>query len=217
MTMSNALLKEEYFSYQDDIFPFFTKNTHLLDEYDDVRIECYREITDLPAISDKEGHDYDLRGDTLLVTYRDIVIGGGKVVGKFPDDKHRIPLDDEYLSLENLFPELKLAEVPYCEFTRMSVLKGFRSPHLLHAIINELVLFSIAKGYKYMFSVSSMAQARCNRQGIRAIGLPFEYTIHKDIEVPNDHGKYGDLKVYLSSLEFPSEWKGITNRRASNI
>tara|TARA_A200000113_G_C8866989_1_gene355169 strand:- start:2573 stop:3220 length:648 start_codon:yes stop_codon:yes gene_type:complete len=207
--MNKNIIENEYFPIFGDIFPFFTKQSQLLQEYDEVRIECYRELTKLPEINDNNGHDYDHRADTLIVTYKDIVIGGGKVVGKFPGDQHLIPLDDSELNLEKQFKDFNLDQVPYCEFTRMSILKPFRSPKLLHAISNELILYSIAKGYKYMFSVSSLAQARCNRQSAKVLGLPFEYNIHTNMEVPNHNNKYGDLKVVISSLEFPSHWKGI--------
>ncbi len=183
----------------------------MLTEFDDVRAACYGEIKGLPRVFDRSEHAYDPVSDTLLVTYKDIVIGGARIVGKFPEDSKGIPMDSDELSLEDLFPEFQLKDVPYCEFTRLAVVKSFRSLDLLHYIFTEMVSYSIAKGYKYLFSISSLAQARCNKQAAKAIGLPFEYKIHKDIEIPDKKGKYGELKVCISSLELPDHWKGIRN------
>jgi len=194
------------------IFPFFTDDTGLFEEYEEVRRTCYKEMIGLPTMEDTPNLSVVHYRDLLVVTYYDVVIGGGKIVGRFPGDTHTLPMEDESFLLPEIFPGFNLNENPYCEFTRLSLLPAVRSQALLHWMFIEMVSFAIAKGYKYIFSVASLRQARCNRLGAKSIGLPNEYKIYKNYEMPNQQKKYGDYRAYLSSLELPLEWRGIKNQ-----
>lgn len=205
--------RENNVAYDENFFSFYSKDKNCIQHFNLIRRNCYSEIEGLPR---EFGNDNEYKKDycqNLIVTYRDRkIIGGGRIIGKKPNAKNRIPLDTDELDLENLFPELNLKNTAYCEFGRISLLKEFRNRDLVYMIFHELVSLAVVSGYKYVFSVAPLGQTRLYKQGAIALGLPYEYKIYKDLKVPDSAGKYGSLAVVISYVELPKSWKGYMSR-----
>ncbi len=198
---------------QSDISLFFTRNERLLNDYYDVRQHCYSEIEGLEPNFYGGKDEYDEICDTLVIAYKNIIIGGARIIGKTPGSSNNIPMNRDALPVEEIFSDLQLHRVPYCEFNRLAILGGFRSMPLLRRVLQKLAGFAIARGYKYLFSVSELMQARTYRRVFKSLELPNPYEIHENFEVPKvEDAEYAGLEMFVSSMAFPQQWNGIQDR-----
>lgn len=191
---------------------FFTKDDDLLNDYYTIREKCYRKVKNGPQNFDGREDLYDRLSDILVVTYRDIVVGGVRIFGNLSCD--HIPLETKDFRLKKLLPEFDLENNNYCEFGRLSLLDSFRNHDMLDNIVEDLVTFSIAKGYKYLFFISPLVQARCYQQSLQRIGFYGAFKIYRDLKmIDKTEDECGGLDMFLSSVEFPPTWNGIQNRK----
>ena len=204
---------EELSLLKSDLRLFFTKDQNTLDQYYKIRERCYRQVKNGPK--DFDGHQdvYDISGDILIVTYKDVVVGGARIFDNYQTKKLRLPLETDEFILHEQLPHLKLDNSSYCEFGRLALLKSFRHSKILDTIVENLVTYSIARGYRYLFFMSPLVQARCYKQALSRLQVNGEFRIYRDIKI---NGKTpeecGVLDMYLSSLKFPKKWNGVRER-----
>ena len=192
---------------------YFSKKKEDLKEYYQIREQCYRRVPDGPKDFDGSEDMFDRMSDIMIVRANNQIIGGARIYGRTNKNDPNLPLEEDGFLLKNLFPDKQLDRVSYCEFGRMAVLEQFRSKVLLKTIVVNLCQMSIARGYKYLFTMSPLQQARCYRMIINEIDFPHKYNIYRDIELPQKSEKIGGvLKMQLSSLKFPKTWENDNSK-----
>lgn len=209
-------IKAENSLIKSDISIFFTKDQYLLDQYYAVRERCYRKVKDGPKNFNGQQDNYDLIGDILVITYKDIVIGGVRIVSKTVNNKIKLPLEGDGFNIHTELTNLNLEKKSYCEYGRLAILHPFRCTFLLDKVVEDLVTYSIAKGYSYLFSKSPLYQARCYKQSLQRLDIHNPFLIYKDLKItPKEEDESGSLDMYITSLEFPDTWNGVRNRLTS--
>ena len=179
----------------------YTTNKALLEQYYQIREECYREGLGLENFSGAED-EYDRIGHIAIARRGNKVIGGIRLTVSTPDSTVRLPLEEEGFMMKDIFPELGLPKLNYCEITRLAVIPTFRVGDTSKELIRLMLQKAIVENCAYQFSVAPLIQARNYRMLIKQIGfLPI---IRTDIEVPEkaiyEHLNYGKMCVSITSL-----------------
>lgn len=189
----------------DDISFFFTKKHTLLERYFKIREQCYRLVPNGPK-DFKGGIDHhDERSDILVIMHKNEVVGGVRIVGRSPSDQISLPMEEENFQLNSVFFSYNLKEKGYCEFSRLAILKEYRSMELLNRVCGALIHKTVERDYSYLFAFTPLIQARTYKQVAFNLNLPNEYKIHPQISVPQKNKtEIGRLKMYVSSLLLPS-------------
>ena len=192
---------------------FFSQNDIYLNTYFKVREHCYRHVDGGPKDFDGSRDAYDEQADVIIVKYEDKVIGGARIVGSTRENRVFLPMESQNFQLNDIFPSYNLSEKGYCEFSRLAILKEYRSMELLNYVCGALIRKTIERGYDYLFAFTPLIQARTYRTVAHNLNLPRSYNIHMRLNAPQkDEKEVGDLKMYLSSLLLPSshEMKGTS-------
>ena len=209
----NALMREKPAFNAEWASPraFFTKDRNLLSGYYEVRQTCYRLVRNGPRNFCGAEDQFDQNSDILVVTLGQRVVGGARISGAGLEKERHLPLEQDGLVLDDVFPELRLSEQTYCEFSRMAILPGYRTPALVDELICSLLTMAILRGYGFLFAMSPLVQARCYRKVVKNNDFPFDFLIHDQFVLPpKSEAECGSLKMFLSSLQFPkslNEWR----------
>jgi hypothetical protein len=159
----------------------FTTEQRFLEQYYKIREDCYREDLGLDDFSGAED-EYDRIGHIAIVRHGDEVIAGARLVICKPHSGIKLPLEEEGFIIKELFPELGLEDVAYCEVTRLAILPAFREGSVHKELTELMIEKSIKEGCYYHFSVAPLLQARNSRILGKRLGVL--HIIRTDIEVP---------------------------------
>jgi len=159
----------------------YTTDPKLLEQYYKVREQCYREDLHLDDFSGEED-EYDRTGHIIVARKGDVVIGGARLVISTPKNRIKLPLEEEGFQVQELFPDMNLENVGYCEFTRFVVLPEYRKGEACTEISRMLVNQAVKEGCLYQFCISPLLQSRNYRAVGKNIGVL--HVIRKDIKVP---------------------------------
>lgn len=197
---------------------FFTKDQKLLRAYYRIRQECYRSVKGGPENFDGGENKEDIVSDILVVVKDGHVVGGGRLIGSTPEMPCKLPLEEEGFMVKDVFPELFLDRVSYCELGRIAVTPEFRDIMTINRICGELIQKAIRKGYKYQFSMAPLSTSRLYQRVSSSLNLPYPYVIHKDIAVPEKQQDItGGLKMYLGSLKLCDNYDIEMNEKAEEL
>ena len=133
----------------------FTTDPQLLEQYYQLREQCYREELKLPDFNGAE-EPADRNGRILIARNGDLCLGGARITSGTSDESMS-------LSLNDLMPELGLQKGPYCMWERLSLSKELREYNCQKEFCAHLVNASWNLGYDYAFMVSSIRNARFYR------------------------------------------------------
>lgn len=159
----------------------FTTEPKLLEQYYKLREHCYREDLHLDDFSGAED-EYDSIGHIIVVRQGDMVVGGARLVISSPENRIRLPLEEDGFLMKDLFPELDLDNVSYCEFTRFIVSPEFREGAVCKEITRRMIDSAIQEGCIYQFSIAPLLQARNSRMIGKHLGVL--HIIKNSVEVP---------------------------------
>lgn len=187
--------KEQKLSYE------FTDDPWMIQQYYKIREKCYREDLSLPDFNGGEDF-YDKPSYIAVVRKGDRVIGGARIIISAPEGRVPLSLEEKGFMMADLFPELKLEDKSYCEFSRLAILPEHRGMDSLQELLRSLSYKAINVGCGAIFAITSIPQARCYRRMFRLLGLDFE--TRSDIKVPFKP-LYGDMKIVLSVSRLLSE------------
>jgi len=183
----------------------FTQNRTELDHYFIVREICYRSVSGGPTNFDGSEDELDRISDVLVVKHQGKIVGGARLVASTPDHRTLLPTEQEDFQMKDVFPDLKLKERRYCEFGRIALLEEYRGIKILEKICGALILKAIRLNYEYQFSMAPAITSRVYRKVSKNLKLPYPYTIHTGIQVPEKPNEItGGLKMYLGSLRLPA-------------
>lgn len=169
----------------------------MLEQYYAVREYCYK--TDLNLHHFPSGEDeYDKKGSILVVTFNDKVIGGARIISSDPEQPIALPLEEDGLNIQSLFPEIRHER--YCEFTRLAVLPEFRGMDILTKIIDALSKEAMNQDNRHLFSIAPLKQSRCYKMIFSKLG--FNYELLSNITLPDKEFYKGLEDITLSKLDF---------------
>lgn len=174
----------------------FTHDNSLLRRYFSLRKDIYIKDFNLHNFSDHEdNYDNHENTDILVVTKGNAVIGGSRLIISPQYSDHLLPLESNNFRLKNMFPDLKLHSLSYCEANRTVVHSDYRDGQILKEMICQLVLRAQAYGIRYFFTIGPAIQIRNNKRHCDSLGIHFE--IMSDITVP-DKPAYRGRKMYFA-------------------
>jgi GNAT superfamily N-acetyltransferase len=156
------------------------RDERLLEQYYDLREQCFRKELGLPDFDGGED-ERDRQGQILIIRQGDRCIGGARIApGVSVDDQLR---------------ELAVNPRASCMWERFVVDPSVRSLKLIRDFLGHLIEFSQKLGYQYAVVLSSLRNARFYRQCHSALGIDFQ--IHD--AVPDcAKGAFAGLEHYLS-------------------
>lgn len=156
------------------------RNTSLLEQYYQLREQCYRKELRLPEFNGAED-DLDRQGQILIARQGNRCIGGARISPQVPLDKQ--------------LRELQLHPAACCIWERLVVDPSVRSVQLMRDFCTHLIGVSRTAGYHYALVLSSLRNARLYRQHHSALGISFQ--IHRS--APDcAQGPFSGLEHYLS-------------------
>lgn len=164
-----------------------TKDPKLLEEYYQVREQCYQRELKLPSFDGSEEAS-DRYGDIFVAKDNSRCLGGARIVG------NESGLFSS-LSFFDLMEQLNLLPGQCCVWERLAVSHTFRESQRQPEFCDHLIQTSRSLGYDYAFMVSSVRNARFYRLCHSTLNIPFQ--ICHDIEcAPRDN--FSQLEHVLS-------------------
>ena len=157
-----------------------SRDPRLLQQYYDLREQCFRAELGLPNFDGSE-EDQDLENSILLAIQDGQCIGGARISSTVP--------------LQSQINQLKLNREDCCTWERLAIDPTVRTLQLLRDFCARLIEVSVEKGYQHAMVLSSLRNARFYRQCHSALGVGFK--IHRP--VPHSaKGAFAGLEHYLS-------------------
>ena len=156
------------------------RDTRLLNQYYQLREECFRNELGIPDFDGSEEYQ-DRRGQIVVAIKDGNCIGGVRI--------------SSHLNVHEQLHELNLQPHRCCIWERFVVSPTARSMQMVYSFIAHAIEASYLAGYQYAVMVSSMKNARLYRHCHSQLGIDFE--IHH--EVPDcAKGAFEGLEHYLS-------------------
>lgn len=189
---ARASLTEQPVEYE------FTHDPALLHQYFMLREQMFISVWGLKAFDGTEDH-YDPLSDILIAKVGNLCVGGSRLTFSTPENRILLPMEQQGLSLTELFPELHLENKSYSECTRLALLPDYRTREVSFDIRYYMVKHCLQKNADYGFFLSPLVQARNYRQTFLSLGL--QCRICTEIEIP-DKEEYEGIKMYMTMLDF---------------
>lgn len=156
------------------------RDPRLLDQYYQLRQDCFRRELGLPEFDGSE-EERDRQGQILIARIGDRCVGGARIAPG--------------ASVSSQLAELALAPEACCMWERFVIDPVVRTVQLVRDFCAFLIDASRSFGYHYALVLSSLRNARFYRQCHSALGVGFQ--IHR--QVPDcAHGAFEGLEHYLS-------------------
>jgi hypothetical protein len=108
----------------------FTKDPAYLNQYYQVREQCYKEYWGLKVFSGAED-EHDRNGYILIVRNGDVVIGGGRLVLRSTNERKKLPMETDDFMLHKVLPGLSSPHTVWGDIGRIAVLPEFRGKKVL--------------------------------------------------------------------------------------
>lgn len=135
----------------------YTADKDLLDQYYQLREDCYKQEWGLSVFSGVED-EHDKQGHILIVREGDKVIGGGRVVFRYNFSTLKLPMETDTFLLHEMLPEIGVGSKLIGEIGRIAVLPEYRG-HKLADIGFYLLAKSQLCGCHYLTTVAPVKQA----------------------------------------------------------
>lgn len=132
----------------------FTQDPQLLNQYYNLREQCYRQELKLPDFDGSE-EQADRDGHIFIARYGNLCLGGARISSN--------DTGEASVSLTKLMPELGLDPAPFCFWERLSLSSELREHKLQQEFCAHLINASWELGYGYAFMLSSLRNARFYR------------------------------------------------------
>jgi len=143
-----------------------TKDPKLLEEYYQVREQCYQRELKLPSFDGSE-EAADRYGDIFVARENTRCLGGARIVG----NENGL---FSSLSFADLMEQLNLLPGQCCVWERLAVSQTFRESQRQPEFCDYLIQVSRSLGYDYAFMVSSVRNARFYRLCHSTLNIPFQ-------------------------------------------
>jgi len=157
-----------------------TREPQLLQQYYELRQQCYRDELGLPDFDGSE-EEQDRNGQILLAIQDGRCIGGARI--------------SPTVTLPSQIQHLDLTQGACCMWERLVIDPVVRTVQMLRDFCAHLIQFSRDSGYHHAMVLSSLCNARFYRQCHSALGVKFK--IHR--HVPHSaKGVFAGLEHYLS-------------------
>jgi hypothetical protein len=170
----------------------FTKDPTHLDQYYQIREQCYKEYWGLKIFSGAED-EHDRNGHILIVRAGNQVIGGGRLFLRSMNDIMKLPTETDDFLLHEVLPELSTAHTIWGDIGRIAVLPEFRGKKVLK--IGFYLLAKAQENYcNYLTTVAPTKQA----QKYKEMTEPFNVDIQIIDYLPvADHPYYNNIEMKL--------------------
>ncbi|OMH38015.1 hypothetical protein [Motiliproteus sp. MSK22-1] len=193
----------------------FSKEPALLEQYYNIREECFRRELGIQSFDGGE-NDFDRWGRILIVRDGDRCIGGARLSGSTPYSPGLLPLENNGFMVLKVFSKLALEGKSYCQWTRLALLPEYRSMENLQALALSMIQNARACGYSYAFSVAGSNRSRLYRKIYKV--LDYDYEIRTDLSVPAEQGFMGlEHLLSIGYLEEPISAKKSLESLVANI
>ena len=157
-----------------------TRDPQLLQQYYELRQQCFRDELGLPDFDGSE-EEQDRKGQIMLAIQDGRCIGGARV--------------SPTVTLQSQIQQLELTQGFCCMWERLAFSPAVRTIQMLRDFCAHLIQFSWDAGYHHAMVLSSLCNARFYRQCHSAQGVRFK--IHR--HVPHSaKGVFAGLEHYLS-------------------
>lgn len=175
----------------------FTQDPGLLFQYYQLREEMFISVWGLKHFCGQKDQ-FDDTSEILIAHSKRQCVAGGRLTISAPAARQLMPMEKEGLDLVALFPDLKLNECSYGEFSRLSILPEYRGGAVFPEIARRFIKRAIAEGVQYAFNIAPQPLARSYRQTVQLFGLNWEE--RKDVVVP-EREEYEGIKMVLSVMD----------------
>lgn len=189
-----------------------SRDAKMLGQYYKIREQCFRAELGVALFDGSEDH-YDRSGDILIAREGLRCVGGVRICGKMPWETVRIPLEDEGVDLAELFTELNLDNVSYCQWSRLALAPECRGMDVVKDFCRALINTCSSLGYRLAFNVSDLHRARLYQRLHSSLG--YHYQTCRDKRVVAEPG-FTDLE-HLISVAFLSNVKPKVSACPSGI
>lgn len=176
----------------------FTQDPQLVDEYCIMRERCYRESLGLMNFSGAED-TIDHASVLLLSLWYSDVIGGLRLTVRRPGESVKLPLEVEGFYLNDLFPDLDLANETICEVSRFAVLSPYRVRGVADRMIEVIVKKNIKLNCRYHFAIAPAIHQIRYKRTLSRLGVKLQ--VCEDIPVPS-LPVYEGIPMFLSVTDF---------------
>ena len=184
----------------------------MLRQYYEIREQCFRAELGV-ALFDGSEDCYDRSGHILIARAGPHCVGGVRICGKRPWQTTGIPIEDEGINLAELFTELNLDDVSYCQWSRLALASEYRGMDVVKNFCRALISTCLSLGYRLAFNVSGRHRARLYQRLHSSLG--YRYQTYKDKRVGAEPG-FTDLE-HLISVAFLSNVKPKVSACPSGI
>jgi len=114
---------------------------------------------------------------------------GGRLTMSVPSRRQKLPVEQSGIDLAAFFPELKLSQHSYAEFSRFAMLPEFRDSGALQELTRSLIRCAIADGVEYIFITAPIAVAFDFHKAAERLGARSD--IRGDIRLPENEAEEG--------------------------
>ena len=157
-----------------------TRSNSLLDQYFQLREESFRSELGIENFDGSET-EQDRSGQVLVAVDRDNqVLAGARIIGTAPGAAPRLPIESKQFDLLSLFPDLRLADTPYCHWGRLVVHPQYRSKTFNRQFLQRLIELSRSLGYHYAFVISDGNRSRYYQLLHSSLGYNFR-SMHEEV------------------------------------
>lgn len=166
-------------------------------DYFRIRETCFRDDLQLAGFDGREDA-WDRCSHLLVALDGNRCIGGVRISGSVAvkdEGQPTIPLEAHGAQVPQLLPELATGGGPYCQPTRLAIVRDYRQPRVLNAFTTAIATQSAALGFSHCIAVAGMARSRFYRRIFHACG--YGYRIYDNLAVPAEPG-FTDLPHILS-------------------
>ena len=132
----------------------------------------YQRLRDLLFAGEKDG--FDERSDVVVARIGRLVVGGFRLSYNYPGTELLLPMEKDGFTLRAAMPDAPIDDVISAEMSDLAVLPEHRSDALVAGLLSEIVARCTQKKVRYLFSMSSLLQARSHRAIAQAQGVEMQ-------------------------------------------
>ncbi len=193
-----------------------TKKREYLDQFKILLRELYTSDSRMKGFCEDpdtdNSHYSDPDNHVVLAIKGERVIGGICIRISTPEYPIRLDMEDDILplvgkesfSIQDLFPQLDLANYAYAECNRIVLHPDFRDGDLLDDLVASLVGLCDRYHVRHLFAISDLVRLRSYRKAIRKVGEDAHICSNLNLSMRQD---FDGLKIQMIYGEF-SAFKG---------
>lgn len=201
-------------SFHSDVTYEFTKNQDQLNEYYSIREQCYKSAWGLKTFSGEEDK-HDRNGHLLIAKTGNRVIGGARLVLKYPEAPYLLPMEEDGFILQEMLPEYHLTDHIYGEVGRLAILPDFCGGKTLFLGLHLLAMAQ-SQNCRYLSTVAPEEQAKKYISIAKQYG--FDINMIDNITIP-DRPYYNKItmKLLISDLRRMPDVKQLLTSPITSI